>query len=274
MNAPKQISLLKGTSIVSSLTIVSRIFGFIRDLLVAKLFGAGFFADAFFVAFRIPNLLRSLAAEGALTSAFVPIFSSELEKGKDFAQQALKATGSLIVKFVSALCVLSIIFSPEIVSMIAPGFTKNQAQFELTVLLTRIMLPYLLFISLISMINGALNSVGIFGAASLSQIIVNLTLIIGALLAGFYQDYSAAIILAISVPLGGFASIILQIPFLKKASLYILPTGKAVTKVTKEILKLMLPAVFGAAVYQVGIFLNTALASVLSPGSVSWLLLR
>ena len=266
-----KISLFKGTSIVSSLTIVSRIFGFLRDLFIAGLFGASLFADAFFVAFRIPNLLRSLAAEGALTSAFVPVFSTELEKSHKDARNTLAATSSLIMQVVSAIAVLGIIFAPDIVSLIAPGFTKNPEQFELTILLTRIMLPYILFVSLVSMINGALNSVGIFGSSAIAQIVVNIALIIGAFIAGFYEKNTAVVILSTAVPIGGLFAIIVQTPFLRKASLLVFPGAKALTKATKEILKLMLPAILGAAVYQLGVFLNTALASVLKVGSISWL---
>ncbi|MEZ4752841.1 MAG: murein biosynthesis integral membrane protein MurJ [Bdellovibrionota bacterium] len=269
--SPRKISLLRGTSVVASMTVLSRVFGFVRDLFIARLFGAGVLADAFFVAFRIPNLLRSLAAEGALTSAFVPVFSSELEKGLEPARKTLAATSTLITQIVATITILGIYFAPEIVSLIAPGFTSHPEQFEITVLLSRIMLPYILFISLISMCNGALNSVSVFGASAIAQIVVNIALIIGAITAGFYEKTLAVVILACSVPLGGFFALVSQYPLLKKARLLVIPSLKSINNSTLEILKLMLPAVLGAAIYQLGIFLNTALASVLDVGSVSWL---
>src|SRR5690606_13301372 len=128
-----------------SLTLVSRILGFIRDMMVARLFGSGLFADAFFVAFRIPNLLRSLVAEGALTSAFVPVFAEKLKAGKQEAQQAFSSVTGLLLLATAALSVLGIIFAPQIVSFFAPGFGDDSEKYHLCVLLTRIMLPYIMF---------------------------------------------------------------------------------------------------------------------------------
>ena len=140
--------LLRGTAIVSLLTLVSRFLGFIRDLLVANLLGASLFADAFFVAFRIPNLLRSFAAEGALTSAFVPVFSSALFRGKEEAREALRRVTSFVLLLTTSLTIVGIIYAQEIVSLVAPGFTQDPSKQILASDLTKIMMPYIICISL------------------------------------------------------------------------------------------------------------------------------
>ena len=242
-----------------------------RDLAVARLFGAGFFTDAFFVAFRIPNLLRSLVAEGALTSAFVPVFAGELKQSRQAAAQALSAATSLLLTVTVLLSFLGIIFAPEIVSLTAPGFGIGTEKALLCITLTRIMLPYIMFVSLVAMINGALNTVGIFGAAPLAQIAMNAVLILGALAAGFLDDYSGVIFLAVSVILGGGAEIFVQCPGLKRANFSLRPAKRMLTPATRQMAKLMLPAVLGAAIYQIAVFINTLLASLLQNGSISWL---
>jgi putative peptidoglycan lipid II flippase len=264
-------SVLRGTSIVSSFTLISRLLGFVRDLLTARLFGASGIADAFFVAFRIPNLLRSLVAEGALTSAFVPVFSGELVKGKDTAQQTLRAVSGLLLQTTTFITALGIIFAPSVVELLAPGFANNPGKMSLCVELTRIMFPYIMCVSLVSMIDGTLNSMRIFGTSAMAQVVMNLVLILGAIIAGWFESYGAVIALSWSVVAGGLIQILVQLPRLRRAGLSLLPTRHIFTPATRQLLKLMLPAVFGAAIYQVSIFLNTLLASLVSDGAVSWL---
>ncbi|NLF24413.1 MAG: murein biosynthesis integral membrane protein MurJ [Deltaproteobacteria bacterium] len=265
------ISIARGTSVVAGLTLLSRLLGLVRDLAVARLFGAGFFTDAFFVAFRIPNLLRSLVAEGALTSAFVPVFAEELRQGREAAQRTFSSATGLLLFSTTVLSIIGIIFAPEIVALTAPGFGLGTSKALLCITLTRIMLPYIVFVSLVAMLNGALNTLGIFGAAPLAQIAMNVVLILGALAAGLMEDYTAVIFLAISVILGGVAEIVVQFPGLKKAELRLRPSKAMLTPATRQIMKLMLPAVLGAAIYQLAIFINTLLASLLQNGSISWL---
>jgi len=263
--------LLRGTGIVGGFTVLSRILGMVRDLLIARLFGAGFVADAFFVAYRIPNLLRSFLAEGALTAGFVPVFSAELTKGQEAARRALRSVSGLLLNVTLLISVLGVVFAEEIVRLFAPGFVDNPAQLRLCTLLTQIMLPYIIFISFVSMLNGALNSLKIYGAAAFAQVVMNIFLIIGAIIAGFFELESAAIVLAITVIVGGMFQVLVQVPASNRAGLSLAPSLNMVTPVTKQIIFLMIPAILGASVYQLSMFLNTLLASLLITGSISWL---
>ncbi|MCC6931698.1 MAG: murein biosynthesis integral membrane protein MurJ [Deltaproteobacteria bacterium] len=264
-------TLLRGTGITGAYTLISRIFGFIRDLLTAHLFGAGIVADAFFVAFRIPNLLRSFLAEGAMTSAFVPVFAEELIIGKDRAREAIRSIFGLLIVVTLVLTALGIIYSREIVFLIAPGFENNPSQSELCVRLLQVMFPFIICISLVSIVSAALNTLHIFGTAALSQCWMNGVLIVAALLAHLFGDTVAAYILSVSVVIGGLVQIIVQLPALKSVGLLCFPSLHIFTKQTKKILLLLLPAILGAAVYQLQIFLNTLIASYLPTGSISWL---
>lgn len=264
-------SLIRGTTIVSILTLVSRILGFLRDMVIARLFGAGMIADAFFVAFRIPNILRSFVAEGAFTSAFVPMFSTEVKHSQKRAQETLSAVSGLLLTTTIALALLGILFAPQITNIFAPGFGVETEKSQLCVWLMRLMFPYIICISLVAMINGALNTVKIFGMAAVGQIVMNAVLIIAALIAEFFDNNKAATLLSISVVIGGITQICVLLPTLKKAGFVIIPSRHFFLPVIKDLLKLMLPATIGAGAYQIAVFVNTLLASLLQEGSVSWL---
>lgn len=264
-------SILKGTSIVSSLTILSRGLGFIRDLLLARLFGAGLIADAFFVAFRIPNILRSFVAEGALTSAFVPVFTDQLKQGHQQARETIRSVTALLLLLTTALTLLGIAFAPEIIDLFAPGFINQAGKSELSSKLLQIMMPFIICVSIVAMLNGALNSVKIFGAAAFAQVAMNLALIAGALYASYLIEEQRAIAIALWVLIGGIMQIFVQLPALKRADFTLIPALTIITPATLRILKLLLPAILGAAIYQLTMFLNTVLASLLAPGSVAWL---
>ncbi len=270
MDGKPSQGILRGTAIVAALTAVSRVFGFVRDLLVARLFGSSGTADAFLVAFRIPNLLRSFLAEGALTSAFVPIFSTELSHGKERAQQALSEVTGLLLAVTTLISILGIIFSQQIVALFAPGFIADTAKFELCAKLLAIMFPYIILVSIVAMLNGALNTVKVFGAAAMAQVCMNIILILGAVIAEAYLGVAAEL-LSWSVLVGGVIGVVIQIPALAKAGLVLKPSLRPFSRTSRELLKLMAPAILGAAVYQLAIFLNTLLASFLEEGSVSWL---
>lgn len=261
--------LLKGTGVVASLTLISRLLGFVRDLLVARFLGAGILADAFFVAFRIPNLLRSIFAEGALTSAFVPVFADELSKGKAQGREALRSVCGFLLAASTLTTIAAIIFAPQIVALIAPGFLDDGSKSTICVHLTRIMLPYIIFVSLIALVNSALNSAHIYGASAMAQVVMNVTLIIGAAAAEMFPQERGINILAISVIVGGAAQLISQFPALKKAGFDIIPSTRMFTKPVKLIIKLMIPGLVGACVYQLQMFINTLFASLLPEGSVS-----
>ncbi len=263
--------LFRGTAIVSALTLLSRLLGFGRDLLVARLLGASIFADAFFVAFRIPNLLRSLVAEGALTSAFTPVFSSALADNKERAKATFRRVTGFLLIITSVLTLLIIGFAPEVVRLLAPGFGASQEKLELCISLTRIMAPYIACVSVIAMLNAALNTLGIFGASAWAQVTMNITLIIGALIAMPCTLETATVILSLSVLVGGLVQIVAQIPACRRGDLPLLPSFRVLSRDVADVIRLMIPATVGASVYQITIFVGTLLASLLPTGSVSWL---
>lgn len=263
-------SILRGTALTSALTLISRALGFVRDLLTALLFGANTTADAFFVAFRIPNLLRSLVAEGALTSGFVPVLSSELRESEARANKTFQDTFTLLVLSTLTLTSLGVIFAPQLSDLFAPGFKSNVEQRELCIWLTRLMFPYIIFVSAVSLISSALNTVKIFGAAAFAQVCMNLVLIFGALLALVFRDLAIEL-LAYSVLVGGIVQIIVQLPRLRSSGFKLKFGLNPFSAPVRSVLKLMIPAIFGAAIYQLSIFMNTVISSLLGPGSVSWL---
>jgi putative peptidoglycan lipid II flippase len=263
--------LLRGTAIVSVLTLLSRILGFIRDLLVAQLLGASLFADAFFVAFRIPNLLRSFVAEGALTAAFTPVFSTSFTHGIAAARETMKRVLGFLLIITTLLIVAMFFCAPSVVGIIAPGFQKEVGKFELCVHLTRIMAPYIACVSVIAMINSALNALNIFGTSAWAQVVMNLVLIMGAIFAIPFGMSTAVLIISVSVLIGGIVQVASQIPACHRSGLSLIPSWQIFSKDVGEVVRLMIPATLGASVYQITIFLGTILASMLPSGSVSWL---
>lgn len=264
-------SILRGTAIVSGLTLVSRVLGFVRDLLVARLLGAGMFADAFFVAYRIPNLLRSFIAEGALTTAFVPVLAEERRKGQESARRAIQLVSGFLLILTLLLTLLGIALAPWITHLFAPGFDAFPEKSTLCSELTAIMFPFVVCISFVALLNSALNAVGIYGTAAMSQVIMNLVLIAGALLAFSSDEGGAAHLLAWSVVVAGIVQVIYQLPRLHRAGFTIVPIFSMRSPVIRDVVRLMVPAILGASIYQLSIFLMTLLASLLPQGSVSWL---
>jgi len=261
----------RAAGVVGLATMLSRVFGFIRDMVVAGFFGAGLVTDAFFVAFRIPNLLRRLLAEGSLTISFVPVFTEYLKKRSreealDLANVAFTALSIILV----AVSVAGVVFSPLIVAIMAPGFVKDAAQYELTVLLTRFMFPYIFFISLVALCMGILNSLRHFAAPALSPVVLNISMILAALLLRdlFTEPIFA---LAVGVMIGGVLQLAMQWPFLLKMGVRLRPDFRFRHPGLKRIGLLMMPAAFGAAIYQINVFIGTVLASLLPKGSVSYL---
>jgi putative peptidoglycan lipid II flippase len=261
----------KAAGVVGLATMLSRIFGFLRDMVVAAFFGAGLTTDAFFVAFRIPNMLRRLLGEGSLTVSFVPVFTEYLNKKskKDSFELANIAftTLSIILVIVSLAGVL---LSPLIVMIMAPGFVKIPAQYDLAVFLTRFMFPYIFFLALVALCMGILNSLRHFAAPALSPVILNICMILAAL---FLRDFfgEPIIALAVGVMIGGVLQLAMQWPFLVKLGVKLKPNFNFRHPGLKQIGLLMLPASFGAAIYQINIFVSTILASLLPTGSVSYL---
>lgn len=271
MPGSEKILVTKAAVLVGGATLLSRILGFARDVVIAWFFGAGLYSDAFLVAFRIPNLFRRLFAEGSLSVAFIPVFAEYLVKqGKD---EANNLVGSA-VRFLSVLLVVitisGIIFSPLIVRVIAPGFANFAEKYALTVSLTRIMFPYVYLICLLGLFMGVLNVLGHFAAPALAPSILNISMITAIL---FVSPLTGKPVkaLAAGVLAGGVLQLLLQAPFLIKNGIYFWRKARIFHPGLKKVGILMLPAIFGGAVYQINIFVSTLLASFLPEGSISYL---
>lgn len=271
MPEPEKTLVTKAAAVVGIATLISRILGFVRDVVIAWHFGAGLYSDAFFVAFRIPNLFRRMFAEGSLSISFIPVFAECLTKeGKDEANRLAGSAVRLLSLILIACVITGILASPLIVRLIAPGFSDTAGKFVITVSLVRIMFPYVFFICLTALFMGILNVRGHFAAPAFAPAILNISMIAAMLFISPGAGESAKI-LAAGVLAGGFLQLAIQIPFLIKKEVYFWKGSGIYHPGLKEVGILMLPAVFGAAVYQINILIGTLLASFLPEGSVSYL---
>ncbi len=262
-------NVTRAAGVVSFFTILSRILGLVRDVVLAGLFGTGMVADALIVALRIPNLLRRLFAEGSLTMAFVPVFTEYLtRKSKDDAFEMARATLGLLAFVLAVVTVAGVVFAPWIVRLQAFGFGATGPKYELTVLLTRITFPYLLLVSIVAFFMGVLNSLRHFAAPAASPIFLNVGIIGGAFLISPYLD-EPSVGLAAGVILGGIMQVALQIPWIMKSGMKLLPKWHPLHPGIKRISVLMLPTLFGSAAYQMNSFIGTLLASLLEQGAVA-----
>src|SRR5476651_2104600 len=265
------MNLLKALAAVSSMTLLSRILGFVRDTVVARAFGAGFATDAFFVAFKIPNLLRRLFAEGAFAHAFVPILAEYKNRRGDADTRLLvDHVSGLLALALLVVTVIGVAAAPLIVYVSAPGFAASPDKFSLTIDLLRITFPYIFFISLVSLAGGILNTYSRFSVPALTPALLNLTFIAFALWAAPYFDPPVKA-LAWAVFCGGVLQLAFQVPFLLRLKL--LPRFKLDfgDEGVWRVLKQMGPAVFGVSIGQISLLINTIFASFLVTGSVSWL---
>ena len=263
------MNLLSSTYIFSFYTLISRVLGYVRDILIAVFLGASVFADAFFVAFRIPNTFRRLFAEGTFNSAFIPSYTSEKTKkdsdGKKFADDVL----SLLVLILLAIIFVVEIFTPYLVYLIAPGFYENSEKFELAVELTRITFPFLLFVSLSSFFSGILNSNNKFAAAAAAPIILNIVLILTLFISYLFKLNFAAN-LSYGVTFSGIIQLLFLIIFCRK---YYKPSIAFKSKIDSKVkffLKKLLPSIFSSGVTQINILVGTIIAS-FEAGAVSYL---
>jgi putative peptidoglycan lipid II flippase len=263
--------ITKAAGVVSAATLLSRILGLVRDIVIAAFFGAGPAADAFFVAFRIPNLLRRLFAEGSLTISFIPVFAEYLlKRGRDEAFALARSSWWILTITLAAVSMLGVLFSPLIVKVIAPGFVSSPEKFELTVLLTRIMFPYIFFIGLVALAMGILNTLGHFAAPAASPALLSVCMVSSVLLISPHLE-TPVLGLAMGVMVGGSLQLALQIPFMIRKGFHLFVRSPLYHKAIRRIALLMTPAVFGAAVYQINIVVGTLLATLLPAGSVSYL---
>lgn len=261
--------IVRAAGAISLATSLSRILGYIKDMILAKYFGATGLSDVFFVAFRIPNLLRELFAEGSMSSAIIPVLKEEqVKKGNDEVQKIVKTLFTFIILVVGGITILGIILSPVIVKLIAPGFVDFPKKFELTALLTRIMFPFLLFISLGALTMGTLNANNIFFTPAVAPCFLNIAIIV--LVVGFSSFFFNPIVaVAVGVTVGGLLQWLIQVPSFYKAGYRFgfAPFHPAL----KKIALLIIPTTLSMAVNQINIFVSTIIASYLPEGSVTYL---
>ena len=265
------MNLLKALGTIGSFTLASRILGIIRDVLVARVFGAGMATDAFFVAFKLPNLLRRLFAEGAFSQAFVPILGEyKNRRGHEETKLLVDHVTTLLAIILFIVTLIGVIAAPILVYISAPGFVVTPEKFDLTVQLLRISSPYIFFISLVAVASGILNTYNKFWVPAFTPILLNVCFIGAALWLAPYFD-PPIMALAWAVFVAGFVQLAFQLPFLKKIGM--LPTLRLNLKDAGvwRIIKQMGPAVFGVSISQISLIINTIFASFLVAGSVSWL---
>lgn len=269
------MNLLRALVTVSGMTLISRILGFVRDFVIARAFGAGLATDAFFVAFKLPNLLRRMFAEGAFSQAFVPILGEH--KHRDSPEDTRKLVdhvASVLSMILFAITAIGIATAPLLVWISAPGFSENAEKFELTVTLTRITFPYIFFMSLVALAGGILNSWSRFAIPAFTPVLLNVSIIAFSLFAAPYFD-PPVLALAWAVFLGGALQLAIQIPALRQIAMLPKPTinwrEAWANPGVRRITRLMAPALVGVSVSQISLLINTAFASFLKTGSVSWL---
>ena len=253
------------------MTLVSRVLGFLRDQVLAIVFGAGATTDVFLVAFKIPNFLRRLFGEGAFAQAFVPVFTEYRETRSRAALVDLAAhvsgTFTLVLLVISTVGVMG---APLIVLLFAPGFTDDRSQFDLAVHMLRITFPYLFFVSLLAYAGSILNTFGRFAIPSISPVLLNISMIVAAI--WFSPGFDEPVVaLAWGVFVAGVLQLLLQLPFLQQLGLLPRPRWGWRHPGVRRVLKLMAPAVLGSSVAQINLLLDTVIASFLAAGSLSWL---
>jgi putative peptidoglycan lipid II flippase len=266
-----QRGVVSAVGAIGLATLASRVLGYLRDMVVAQAFGAGPVTDAFLVAFRIPNLLRRLLGEGALSTAVIPVFTETLTRGgpEAFGRLVRAATGAAIV----VLCLVSalgVLLSRQVVALMAPGWRADAALFDLAVALTRAMFPYLLLVGLAALAMGALNAHHRFFTAALGPAVVNVAMIVAVLALARRLD-PPVMALAVGVLVGGLGQLLVQLPELRRLGVPLRPSAEWRHPAVARIAHRLWPAVFALAAVQITVVVNTLLASLLPAGTVSYL---
>ena len=263
--------LLRSTFTVGGMTLLSRVFGLLRDITLATFFGATGGTDAFLVAFKIPNFMRRLFGEGAFSLAFVPVLSEYREKhDKAALKDLINHVAGTLGGFLLVLSILGMVFAPALVYLFAPGFTKDPQQLQLTAELLRITFPYIFFIALVAFAGGILNSYHKFAVPAFTPVLLNISLIASVFFVAPYFD-EPLMALAWGVAFAGIIQLLIQFPSLIKLGLMPRPKIKRGHEGVSKIIRLMIPAIFGSSVAQINLLLDTVIASFLVTGSVTWL---
>ncbi len=254
------MNLLSSTSVFGFYTLLSRILGYLRDILIAVFLGTSIYADAFFVAFRLPNTFRRLFAEGTFNAAFIPSYADAKQKGNETAKKFADGVFNLLLFFLILLVLIIEIFTPFLVYLIAPGFYEDPQKFDLATEFTRITFPFLLFVSLSSLMSGILNTNNKFAAAAAAPIILNIILIL-SMMVSFYFNQNFAKNLSIGVTLAGILQFIILLFFTKK---FYIPSIKINFKIKKRLrifFRKLLPSIFSSGITQINILVGTIIAS-------------
>ncbi|GAK34776.1 putative lipid II flippase MurJ [Iodidimonas nitroreducens] len=269
------MSMMRGFTTVGAFTLISRILGFVRDILMAQFLGAGLAADCFFVAFKLPNFFRRLFAEGAFSSAFVPLFAKllgrhphprSIDAARAFAQDAL----AILLPVLLLLMALMQLFMPFVMLALAPGFVDQPDKFALAIDLTRLTFPYLVLISLVSLFSGVLNGLGRFAEAAAAPVLLNIILI-AALLLFHDNEMITAKALAVAVSLAGMAQLLMLVLAARRAGWSLSLPRPRLTPSVKHLLTVMIPVALGAGMTQVNLVIDIILASLLPEGALSYL---
>jgi putative peptidoglycan lipid II flippase len=267
----RQPSLLRGVFSFSSMTMISRVLGLARDISITHVFGVSAATDAFVIAFRIPNFMRRLFAEGSFSTAFVPVFTEvkETRPREELRELTARVTGTL-GGVLLVIVALGLIFAPQVATGFAPGALDEPHKFDLTIKLLRLTFPYLLFVSLTALCGGVLNSFSKFALPALAPVILNLCLIAGAL---WWSRYLAVPIEALgwAVLAAGLLQLLFLLPSVRRLGLLAWPRWGWSHPPVKKIMRLMLPTLFGSSVAQINLLLDTVVASLLITGSQTWL---
>ena len=268
MSENRQIARAAG--LVGIFTLLSRVGGLMRDAVMGYYFGTGAAADAFFVAFRIPNLLRRFVAEGTMSIALIPVFSDYAAKrSRQETNEAMSVVGTLMMSIVGVLTLAGVWWAEELTRLFAPGFADDAAKLELTVRLTRLVFPYIFLVSLVAFLSGILNALRHFAAPAMSPVLLNLAIIVAALLSPWFEQ--PILVVAWGVIAGGVLQVALQLPPIAQRGIRLRPQLDLRHEAVRRSLWLMLPTLFGAAVYQINILVSTIFASLLPSGSISYL---
>ncbi|NIG62597.1 MAG: murein biosynthesis integral membrane protein MurJ [Serratia symbiotica] len=265
------MNLIKSLAAVSTMTMFSRLLGFARDTIVARVFGAGMATDAFFVAFKLPNLLRRIFAEGAFSQAFVPILAEyKSQQGEQATRTFIAYVSGLLTLVLALVTVLSMLAAPWVIYITAPGFVDTPDKFALTSSLLRITFPYILLISLASLVGAILNTWNRFSIPAFAPTLLNVSMIGFALFAAPYF-HPPVLALAWAVVVGGVSQLGYQLPHLRKLGMLVLPRLTLRDAGVWRVMRHMGPAILGVSVSQISLIINTIFASFLVSGSVSWM---
>ncbi|GMU67930.1 MAG: hypothetical protein AMXMBFR37_02630 [Steroidobacteraceae bacterium] len=264
-------ALLKSTSVVGVTTLASRVTGLLRDMALSQVFGAGVLMDAFLVAYKIPNFLRRLFAEGAFSQSFVPVISEyRVRRSPEEVRELVGGTAGTLGTVLLGVTIVGVIGAPLLILLFAPGFVQHGDKYDLAVEMLRWTFPYLFFVSLTALFSGVLNSHGRFAVPAFTQVIMNLVMIFFALVLAA-NSANPGLVLAIGVFVSGVLQVLFQLPAVAKLRLLAWPRWRPRAAGVRQIGRLMVPGILGSSMAQVSLLLDTIIASFLMSGSISWL---